>query len=140
MASVAVVSGGTASVELVDGTWVAELEESDGTGEGTGELVELPGLCLLAIFNRRAPREASSLCRASRALVSVGNTPWRNLSDSIWRASWILASSMCLRISCRECLPDSDSDADWSVGDPATAKETTSSTKRKWTSRIMVSS
>lgn len=77
--------------------------DSDWEGDGMAELVELSaGCCLFAIFIKRAAKDASFLCRASTALVSVGKTPWRNLSDRRCRAWWILDSSMLLRTSCSE--------------------------------------
>lgn len=105
------VSVGGSSVELVEGTGDVDETGSLVTG-GAAELVEFSGLCLFAIFNSRAPKEAFSFCRASTALASVGNTPWRNLSDRRCKASWTLASSMFLRISCNEGPLESRSEAD----------------------------
>lgn len=55
-----------------------------------------------ARWSRTVARGASSLWRASTALLSRLKTPWRNLSDSEWIASWIEASSMLARSSWNE--------------------------------------
>lgn len=82
--SVGVVSVGICVGVSLVGIRVGEAV-SDVAGAGELELL-LPWLCRLAIFIKRATNEASSLWRASMALESVGNTPWRNLSDITWRA------------------------------------------------------
>lgn len=119
-----VVSGGCSDV--VEGTCdVGGGGDSDEGEGGTVELVELSaGCCRFASFIKRAAKEASSLCRASTALVSVGKTPSRNLSDSRCRARWIEDSSMFPRTSCREGFLELESVAVRSVGETATATAT----------------
>lgn len=114
--------------------------DSDVVGRGgVEEEVELSALvCLFANFNRRSAREASSLCRASIALVSVGKTPWRNLSDNRCRALCMDVSSIFFMSSCRDAWSCWDSVAELSVGEAATAIEAKKRTKRKWKRRIMM--